>query len=84
MIYLINLNLVNLVLNNGLGVASFIVLIYFVKQYLDKTSTAIEEVNKSLISIQTAMIQLSERIIQLETTKKKTTKKVESKESGDK
>lgn len=76
--------IINLVLNNGLGVASFIVLIYFVKQYLDKTSSAIEEVNKSLLAIQTAMIQLSERIIQLETTKKKTTKKVENKESGDK
>lgn len=72
-------DIINIILNNGLGVASFIVLIYFVKQYLDKTSSAIEEVNKSLLAIQTAMLQLSERILQLETTKKKIKK--ETKES---
>lgn len=72
-------DIINIILNNGLGVASFIVLIYFVKQYLDKTSGAIEEVNKSLLAIQTAMLQLSERILQLETTKKKVKK--ETKES---
>ena len=75
--------IINLVLNNGLGVASFVVLIYFVKQYLDKTSSAIEEVNKSLLAIQTAMLQLSERIIQLETTKKKSAKKVEKEKSDE-
>ena len=71
-------DIINIILNNGLGVASFIVLIYFVKQYLDKTSSAIEEVNKSLLAIQTAMLQLSERILQLETIKKV---KKETKES---
>lgn len=75
-------DIINIILNNGLGVASFIVLIYFVKQYLDKTSGAIEEVNKSLIAIQTAMLQLSERMLQLETTKKKVKK--ETKESVEK
>lgn len=72
-------DIINIILNNGLGVASFIVLIYFVKQYLDKTSGAIEEVNKSLIAIQTTMLQLSERMMQLESTKKKVKK--ETKES---
>lgn len=64
-------DILNLIVNNGLGVASFLVLIYFVKQYLDKTSSAIEEVNKSLLAIQTAMLQLSDRIISLETKNQK-------------
>ena len=35
------------IVNNGLGVASFIVLVYFMKEYLSKLNSSIIEISKT-------------------------------------
>lgn len=52
--------------NNGLGVASFIALIVFMLKGQNKTNETLEEINKTLLTIQTNMINLSERIKDVE------------------
>ena len=61
----------NIVMNNSLGVASFIALIYFMKTTINKTNQTLTEINKSLITIQTNMITMGERLADLETITKK-------------
>ena len=56
--------------NNGLGVASFIALLYFMKVSLAKNNDTLEEINKTLLTIQTNMINLTERVSDLEDMKK--------------
>lgn len=62
---------INVCVNNGLGIASFIALIYFMNTSLKKTNSTLEEINKSLITIQTNMINMNERIQELEEKKLK-------------
>lgn len=62
---------INVCVNNGLGIASFIALIYFMNTSIKKTNATLEEINKSLISIQTNMINMNERIQELEDNKDK-------------
>lgn len=65
--------LITLVVNNGLGVASFIVLILYIFKYqqatneiLTKINSSQEEINKSQQQIQTTLAILSARIDTLE------------------
>lgn len=56
--------LINVAVNNGLGVASFIALIVFIFKYQNKANETLEKINTSLIS-------LNERVSNLEKNKKK-------------
>lgn len=58
--------LVNVCVNNGLGVASFIALILFIFKYQSKISDTLEEINKSQASIQTTLTALTTRIDNIE------------------
>lgn len=58
--------LINVCVNNGLGVASFIALILFIFKYQSKISDTLEEINKSQASIQTTLTALTSRIDNLE------------------
>ena len=64
-------DLINLIVNNGLGVASFIALIYFMKVSISKTNDTLKEINNTLVTIQTSLINLSERVSDLEEMKEK-------------
>lgn len=63
--------IVNIVANNSLGVASFIALIYFMKTTITKTNDTLTEINKSLLTIQTNMLAMAERLEDLEKGVKK-------------
>ena len=54
--------LINVAVNNGLGVASFIALIVFIFKYQNKANETLEKINNSLIS-------LNERVSNLENKK---------------
>lgn len=61
------------IVNNGLGVASFIVLIYFMKEYLSKLNENIimisktnEEISKTLISVKDSLEDLRGRVDKIE------------------
>lgn len=56
--------LINVCINNGLGVCSFIALLIFIFKYQDKA-------NKTLDEISATLIKLSERISKLENKKDK-------------
>ena len=60
---------VNVIVNNGLGVASFIALVYFMKTTVSKTNDTLTEINKSLLTIQTNMLTMAERLSDLENGK---------------
>lgn len=60
---------INIIVNNGLGVASFIALIYFIKTSITKTNATLEEINKSLLVIQTNLLTVNERLNDLENGK---------------
>lgn len=57
-------NIINVCINNGLGVASFIALLIFIFKYQEKA-------NKTLDEISATLIKLSERISKLENKKDK-------------
>ena len=58
--------LINVCVNNGLGVASFIALLLFIFKYQIKISYTLEEINKSKATIQTTLTALTSRIDNLE------------------
>lgn len=58
--------LINVCVNNGLGVASFIALLLFIFKYQSKISDTLEEINKSQATIQTTLTALTSRIDNLE------------------
>lgn len=58
--------LINVCVNNGLGVASFIALLLFIFKYQSKISDTLEEINKSQTTIQTTLTALTSRIDNLE------------------
>lgn len=58
--------MVNLVVNNGLGVASFLALLYFIFFYLKQMKETMEKVNNILQSIQINMEQLNKRVEDIE------------------
>lgn len=69
------------IVNNGLGVASFIVLVYFMKEYLSKLNSSIieisktnEEIAETLVSVKNSLSDLQYRVDRIE---KKTINKKE-------
>jgi len=56
-------NIINVCINNGLGVASFIALLIFIFKYQSKANDTLDNISKTLI-------ELSERIDKLEKKEK--------------
>lgn len=57
---------VQIIVNNGLGVASFIALIYFMNTSLKDMNTNMVAIKDTLVLIQTNLIKLSERVSDVE------------------
>ena len=71
-------DIINVAINNGLGVASFIVLIYFMLKYVNSINTTLvsissvlKEVTKSQKETQKTLLSLNERIERLESEVRK-------------
>ncbi len=58
--------IVEVLMNNGIGFASFIALIYFMSTSLKDIKSSNQEISKTLIAIQSAMTSLTERVNDIE------------------
>lgn len=56
----------NIIVNNGLGVASFIAFIYFINTYMSKMDNTMSEISKTLTLIQGNLITLQSRVDEIE------------------
>lgn len=52
----------NIIVNNGLGVASFIAFIYFINTYMSKMDNTMNEISKTLSLIQVNLSTLQNRV----------------------
>jgi len=52
--------------NNGLGVMSFIALLYFMNTSLKEIKQSTEKISDTLVTIQASLISLTERVSDLE------------------
>lgn len=59
-------NIVNVIVNNGIGVGSFLALLYFMNIFINDIKTTTEETTKTLVSIQDNLTTLSERVDKIE------------------
>lgn len=62
-------DLVQLIVNNGLGIASFFALLYFMNNYITKINDTIQKICNTLDSIEKNLISLSNRVEKLEKEK---------------
>lgn len=58
--------LINVVVNNGLGVASFIALIVFIFKYQEKITGILDKISTSQTLIQTTLTELTKRVEKIE------------------
>lgn len=58
--------IINVVVQNGLGVASFIALIWFMNTSLKDLTTALNNVSATLVQIQINLAQLNSRVDDIE------------------
>lgn len=58
--------LINVIVNNGLGVASFIAFIYFINTYMSRMDNTMSEISKTLTLIQGNLITLQSRVDDIE------------------
>ena len=56
----------NAIVNNGLGVASFIAFIYFINTYMSRMDNTMSEISKTLTLIQGNLITLQSRVDDIE------------------
>lgn len=59
--------LINAIVNNGLGVASFIAFIYFINTYMSRMDSTMSEISKTLTLIQGNLMTLQTRVDDIET-----------------
>lgn len=52
----------NIIVNNGLGVASFVAFIYFINTYMSKMDNTMNEISKTLSLIQVNLTTLQNRV----------------------
>lgn len=67
--------LIQVVVNNGLGIGSFFALLYFMDKYLSKISKTNEEISQTLISVKDSLEDLRNRVDTIEKKSKIKTKK---------
>lgn len=58
--------LMNIIVNNGLGVASFAAFIFFIFKYMSKMEVTMEEISKTLTLIQNNLNTLQDRVNNIE------------------
>lgn len=58
--------IIKVIVENGLGVGSFIALLYFIFRYEDKQSTALNKISDTLIQVQITLSSLSNRMDKIE------------------
>ena len=71
--------IIQVIVNNGLGIGSFFALLYFMDKYLSKISKTNEEISLTLISVKDSLEDLTNRVNAIEN---KTKSKAEKKESN--
>lgn len=67
--------MLQVIVNNGLGIGSFFALLYFMDKYLSKISKTNEEISQTLISVKDSLEDLRNRV---DTIEKKSKIKKES------
>lgn len=63
-------DIIQLIVNNGLGIASFGALLYFVDKYLSKMNTLVEHISNTLVEVEKSLSDLNVRVEKLEKIKK--------------
>ena len=58
--------IIQIVVNNGLGVASFIALLYFMNKYLTQIKNTNEEIAQTLVSVKDSLEDLRNRVDKIE------------------
>ena len=58
--------LVNIVINNGIGVSSYIAFIYFINKYLVKMNDVLTDVSSTLKLVQANLTELTTRVNDIE------------------
>ena len=58
--------MVQVIVNNGLGIGSFFALLYFMDKYLAKISKTNEEISLTLISVKDSLEDLTNRVNAIE------------------
>lgn len=69
--------LINVAVNNGLGIASFLALLYFIYKYICELNDTLNKINESMIEVQIAMVKLAERISDIKSKGKRKNEKKE-------
>lgn len=59
-------DLIQVIVNNGLGVASFIALIYFIQTTLKDMNATLITIKDTLVQVQTSLLSLGERVADIE------------------
>lgn len=59
-------DIINIAVNNGLGICSFIALLYFIYKYIGELNSTLKKINDSMIEIQVALVKLTERVSDIE------------------
>jgi hypothetical protein len=62
--------LLQLIVNNGLGIASFFALLYFMNNYITKINETIQKICNTLESVDKNLVDLSNRVERLERLEK--------------
>ena len=62
-------DVIQLIVNNGLGIASFGALLYFVDKYLSKMNTLVEHISNTLVEVEKSLSDLNVRVEKLEKNK---------------
>lgn len=58
--------IINVIVQNGLGVGSFIAFLFFIFRYEDKQSEVLNKISDTLIQIQLSLTSLSSRVDKIE------------------
>ena len=69
-------DIINVVVNNGLGFASFIALIYFYVYALKDIKETNEEISKTLVAIQTNLMNFNSSLVNINTRIEKIESKI--------
>ena len=67
--------IIQVIVNNGLGIGSFFALLYFMDKYLSKISKTNEEISLTLISVKDSLEDLTNRVNAIENKTKSKVKK---------
>lgn len=59
-------DLIQIAVNNGLGIASFLALLYFMNYYMKKNNETIEKISNTLVSVDKSLNDLSIRVDKIE------------------